>query len=309
MIVQWSNRYCMGVQEFDSDHKQLFQIADKIIQTVNQHINDSKMRIFMLREGIKYLKDYFDVHAVREEAYMRKIAYDGYFQHKRLHDEFQDIQLVKYDTILQNGRCTKDEILEFVGSGIGWLLEHITTADMAIVGKGQLSRPQADRIDRETLLEEINGLFASTLNLEVNARIQTTEYSGEPFGEAVYQQLTYTRGAQQITVLAGIEKKFLMHVARMIYGSEINEADALILSTFEIFGANFWRTLAGRFVSDGAGLQYKENHFLTQKQLEQKFIQRQPLISVLFASDQGSFFVASDDELLWKTRQQYAMAR
>ncbi|MDR3767646.1 MAG: hemerythrin family protein [Butyricicoccus sp.] len=309
MIVQWSDRYCMGVSEFDNDHKQLFQIAGKIIQTVNQHIHDSKMRVFMLREGIKYLKDYFDVHAVREEAYMRKIAYDGYFQHKRLHDEFRDIQLVKYDTILQHGQCTKDEILEFVGSGIGWLLEHVTTADMAIVGKGQLSRPQADHVNRETLTDEINGLFVSTLNLQVNAQIETTEYSGEPFGDAVYQQLTYTRGAQQITVMAGIEKRFLMRVARMIYGDEMSEADALILSTFEIFGANFWRTLASRFVSDNAGLKYKENHFLTQKQLEQKFIQRQPLISILFSSDQGGFFVASDDELLWKTGQQYAMAR
>ena len=35
-----------------------------------------------------------------------------------------------------------EEILEFIGTGIGWLLEHITTADMAIVGKGVSTEPK-----------------------------------------------------------------------------------------------------------------------------------------------------------------------
>lgn len=300
MIIPWSDRYSMGVEEIDNDHKQLFQIAGKLIQTVNQNIDDSSMRFSLLREGMAYLKDYFDVHAVREEAYMRQIAFEGYFQHKRLHDEFRDIQLVKYQTILQQGQCTKDEILEFVGGGIGWLFEHVTTADMAIVGKGQLSQPQADRIDHETLQNEINGLFSSTLGLNIRARVQSDDYHGEPFGEAVYQQLTYTRGAEQVTVMAGIEKRFLLQVVRRIYGAEINEADALILSTFEIFGANFWRTLAGRFISDSTGMKYQESHFLTQQQLAQQFTKHRPTLSVLFSSDQGSFFVSSDDKQIFK---------
>ena len=183
MIIPWSDRYSMGVEEIDNDHKQLFQIAGKLIQTVNQNIDDSSMRFSLLREGMAYLKDYFDVHAVREEAYMRQIAFEGYFQHKRLHDEFRDIQLVKYQTILQQGQCTKDEILEFVGGGIGWLFE---------------------------------------------------------------------------------------------------------------------RTLAGRFISDSTGMKYQESHFLTQQQLAQQFTKHRPTLSVLFSSDQGSFFVSSDDKQIFK---------
>lgn len=44
MIIPWSDRYSMGVEEIDNDHKQLFQIAGKLIQTVNQNIDDSSMR-------------------------------------------------------------------------------------------------------------------------------------------------------------------------------------------------------------------------------------------------------------------------
>lgn len=100
--------------------------------------------------------------------------------------------------------------------------------------------------------------------------------------------------------MAGIEKRFLLQVVRRIYGAEINEADALILSTFEIFGANFWRTLAGRFISDSTGMKYQESHFLTQQQLAQQFTKHRPTLSVLFSSDQGSFFVSSDDKQIFK---------
>ena len=42
---------------------------------------------------------------------------------------------------MKRGECSKEEIQDFVGSGIGWLLEHIATADMAIIGKGILAAP------------------------------------------------------------------------------------------------------------------------------------------------------------------------
>lgn len=298
-MIQWNDYYMMGIEDFDNDHKQLFQIAGRIIAMVNRSMDDSNTRLHILREGIKYLRSYFDNHALREEAYMRKIGYADYAAHKHLHDEFQQRQLVKYEKILENDNCTKENILDFVGSGIGWLLEHITTADMAIVGKGFLMKPKVHTINPQTLETEINHLFVSTLNMDVHARIIQDNYQGESFGQGVYQTLTYRRGENTISVMAGIEKKFLLSVANMVYGDEIDQADALIISTFEIFSANFWRTLAARFTFHDNTLEFKENHFMTQKQLQQCF-EKEQAISVLFESDKGRFFLASDDEFLKK---------
>lgn len=42
----------------------------------------------------------------------------------------------RFEEIIERGNCSRDEVFDFVGVGIGWLLEHISTADMAIVGQG-----------------------------------------------------------------------------------------------------------------------------------------------------------------------------
>lgn len=102
--------------------------------------------MFVLREGLKYLRGYFADHAVREEAYMRQNGYPGYAVHKRQHDEFQSVNLMKYEAILARGSRSREEVLDFVGLGIGWLVEHISTADLAIVGKGVLTAPKQESL-------------------------------------------------------------------------------------------------------------------------------------------------------------------
>lgn len=297
MKLQWKEHYTMGVEAIDKDHKQLFQIAEKIINTVEDTKGmDERTRLFVVREGVKYLKNYFLEHAVREETYMRQIGYKDYAAHKRLHDEFQYVQLARFEEIIDRGVCTKTEVYDFVGVGIGWLLEHISTADMAIVGKGVLCLPRVTELNKEVLEQEINRLFTATLNMDVRAEIINENYAGEAFGNAMYQKYTYRKGGQLLTVVSGIEKTFLLSVAKMVYGDNIPEADALILSTLEVFGANFWRTLGERLIKTDQEVEYRENHFLTPNQLQEYFISRQPPVSVLFNSNQGKFFISSEDE-------------
>lgn len=298
MKLQWNEHYTMGVEAIDKDHKQLFQIAGKIINTVEDTKGmDERTRLFVVREGVKYLKNYFLEHAAREEAYMREIKYRDYAVHKRLHDEFQYVELARFEEIIDRGVCSKTEVYDFVGVGIGWLLEHISTADMAIVGKGVLCQPKAETLNNKVLEQEINRLFTATLNLDVGAKIINYHYAGEPFGNAVYQRYTYRKGNKPLTVISGIEKTFLLSVANMVYGDSLPEADALILSTLEVFGANFWRTLGERLIkTTDQEAEYRENHFLTPSQLQDYFTARQPAVSVLFDSNQGKFFISSEDE-------------
>lgn len=293
----------MGLKDIDIDHKRLFKIAGKIIDTVedSESTND-RTRLFVVREGVKYLKNYFAEHAVREEVYMRQIGYRDYLTHKRLHDEFQIVQLAKFEEVIARGNCTKKEVLDFVGIGIGWLLEHIATADMAIVGKGVLCQPKAGTLNTGVLEHEINMLLASTLNLELNVKIINSNYGGEYFGEAVYRKSIYCQNDQQITVVSGIEKKFLIRMAKMVYGEEVAEEDALILSTLEIFGATLWRTLGERLIKEKRNTEYQESHFLSQKQVQEMYQARLPVISILFESEEGKFFVSSGDRS-WLARQ------
>lgn len=76
----------------------------------------------------------------------------------------------------------------------------------------------------------------------------------------------------------------------------MEDSDALLLSMFEIFGANFWRTLGERLIKQEGNVEYQEGHFLSRKQVEEVFTKKLPVVSVLFDSNRGKFFVCSDDE-------------
>lgn len=107
MKVSWSEHYTMGIPEIDEDHKHLFRIAEKLVNTVEspQGMNEWS-RMFVVREGVKYLKNYFLEHAAREEEYMRRIGYADYVTHKRLHDEFQYVQMARFEEIIERGNCS-----------------------------------------------------------------------------------------------------------------------------------------------------------------------------------------------------------
>lgn len=78
-------------------------------------------------------------HAKSEEIYMREIGYAGYEFHKMLHDEFYNMLLKKKADIVKRNECSKKEIAELDGDGIGWLLEHIITEDMGNCRERNLS--------------------------------------------------------------------------------------------------------------------------------------------------------------------------
>ncbi len=154
-MITWSDNYIMGIKQFDYEHKQLFHLAEQILSKMRiSNRNHPDTHMFVIREAVTYINSYFERHAKEEEAYMRSIGYEGYALHKMLHDDFQNGQLVKYRQIIESGQCRESDVWDFIGSGVGWLLEHIATADMAIVGKGILAQPPQPRMDHTALDRE-----------------------------------------------------------------------------------------------------------------------------------------------------------
>ena len=103
-MLTWSDNYIMGIDQFDQEHQQLFRLAEQVIQRMRERSDEANMRMFVIREAVTYINSYFDRHAQAEEAYMRRIGYDGYGMHKKLHDDFHSIQMVKYQKIIENGQ-------------------------------------------------------------------------------------------------------------------------------------------------------------------------------------------------------------
>ena len=239
-MIKWSKNYLMGIDKLDEEHKELFRISDQIYNKVMERGDDAKYRLFLMNEALEYMLRYFKRHAKVEEIYMREIGYAAYEFHKMLHDEFYNMLLKKKADIVKRNECSKKEIAELVGDGIGWLLEHIITEDMAIVGKGISAISSYNSDFEEQLKNVINTNLISFLNVAANVKIINRNYQGEDFGKVICQKMVYNLGSRQIVVISGIEKTFLIRVAEMIYGIDIEDEMDLVLYSMQTFGANFW---------------------------------------------------------------------
>lgn len=297
-MIVWNDSYLMGIESFDHDHRQMFKIAGQIMRMVENRGDNPWVRMFAIREGVTYIASYFQQHVEREEAYMRQIGYPGYEMHKQLHDDFYKRQVERFRGVVESGQCSKEDLDEFIGSCVGWLLEHIVTADMAIVGKGVHSAPKLQVIDRQSIEREINTQLTAILNIEVNAKIVDAAYAGDYFGKSVCQKFVYGRegGAPTTTVISGVENAFLLDVAKMIYGPGVEDEIGLVMSTLEAFGENFWRSLSARLVgqSTDAKVNVLENEFLLSRRLPEEIEKLKPTLSLLFHSDKGKFFVSTN---------------
>ena len=296
-MIKWSKNYLMGIDKLDEEHKELFRISDQIYNKVMERGDDTKYRLFLMKETLEYMLRYFKRHAKSEEIYMREIGYAGYEFHKMLHDEFYNMLLKKKADIVKRNECSKKEIAELVGDGIGWLLEHITTEDMAIVGKGISAISSYNSDFEEQLKNVINTNLISFLNVAANVKIINRNYQGENFGKVICQKMVYNLGSRQIVVISGIEKTFLIRVAEMIYGIDIEDEMDLVLYSMQTFGANFWRSIGQYFVGNHDLLSLSSNSFIIARSIPEELDMLKPEKSLLFDSDRGKFFIASNGKM------------
>ena len=296
-MIKWSKNYLMGIDKLDEEHKELFRISDQIYNKVMERGDDAKYRLFLMNETLEYMLRYFKRHAKSEEIYMREIGYAGYEFHKMLHDELYNMLLKKKADIVKRNECSKKEIAELVGDGIGWLLEHIITEDMAIVGKGISAISSYNSDFEEQLKNVINTNLISFLNVAANVKIINRNYQGENFGKVICQKMVYNLGSRQIVVISGIEKTFLIRVAEMIYGTDIEDEMDLVLYSMQTFGANFWRSIGQYFVGNHDLLSLSSNSFIIARSIPEELDMLKPEKSLLFDSDMGKFFIASNGKM------------
>lgn len=296
-LIKWSKNYLMGIDKLDEEHKELFRISDQIYNKVMERGDDAKYRLFLMNETLEYMLRYFKRHAKSEEIYMREIGYAGYEFHKMLHDELYNMLLKKKADIVKRNECSKKEIAELVGDGIGWLLEHIITEDMAIVGKGVSAISSYNSDFEEQLKNVINTNLISFLNVTANVKIINRNYQGEDFGKVICQKMVYNLGSRQIVVISGIEKTFLIRVAEMIYGTDIEDEMDLVLYSMQTFGANFWRSIGQYFVGNHDLLSLSSNSFIIARSIPEELDMLKPEKSLLFDSDMGKFFIATNGKM------------
>lgn len=280
----WQERYNIGVDFIDKEHKKLFSILNKLLTAAKE---GGKSR-WACQEGIKYFKDHAMKHFSEEEAYMASIHYVGYDMHRRLHDNFRKRMLPALEKELKQTGYSGDAVNHFLGVCSGWLIAHTLTEDHAIVGKraskweGLLSENE-QTVMEHTILQLLEDLF------QLEARIISECYGGERFGKGIYYRLNYeNKDGQRWEIMLVFEEKLILNTIGSMMETESNTVDALMMNATRFTAQQFVNRVSKQFPSAELS-EMKEENLLTYDQFQRVFERQQPQFSLLFDTGKGYF--------------------
>lgn len=123
--MKWKESYKIGVEEIDSQHKHLFDLANAAEELLL--LPDHMDKYDDILHMINALKDYVVYHFHAEEALLLKIHYPKFFTHQIAHQDFI-AQLHSFDVQDIDTDQTK-KLLELTTLITQWLLGHVLGED------------------------------------------------------------------------------------------------------------------------------------------------------------------------------------
>ncbi len=112
-----------GIADVDQDHRNLFEIGNKIISPKFIDAGEKTME-----ETLSFLDDYVIYHFAAEEYAMYNTGYPGLEKHTLRHKEFREL-VSDYLSKASKEGISKEFILKLSFAVENWLLEHIRVAD------------------------------------------------------------------------------------------------------------------------------------------------------------------------------------
>ena len=116
-------RYQIDVPQIDREHQKLFQLADKIYDSLAA---DVIVPMQDIRTALGELIDSTRIHFANEEALMAATGYPGLQDHKRLHAELIGTISALATNEVAEERLTPVDLYQFLCS---WLGDHIQAHD------------------------------------------------------------------------------------------------------------------------------------------------------------------------------------
>jgi hemerythrin len=120
-LIDWNDRYSVGVRSLDAQHRQLIDILNQLHQAMST-ANSQQVLPALMRQ----LSQYATAHLQAEERMLRAQGYPGFAQHKAQHDSY--IAKVK-DFQEQLSKNPTGASIGLMGFLREWWTSHILTVD------------------------------------------------------------------------------------------------------------------------------------------------------------------------------------
>ncbi|MDR1100702.1 MAG: bacteriohemerythrin [Treponema sp.] len=121
--VEWDDRYTVGVQMIDEQHKELFNMINNFYPGCLKEDEKANIHFKLMVYGfINYSK----YHFATEEQFLERLKYPDSLAHKRQHDEFIRVLLERMDKIELGQPVSFKHFTRYIRD---WLVTHITLID------------------------------------------------------------------------------------------------------------------------------------------------------------------------------------
>ena len=113
----WQNSYQLGHQKVDEQHQQLFDLANQLVESTNQHaLAENAMRLY------RHVREHFKA----EEAFMKERDYPNYESHVATHNLMLN-KLVDVSDKINRHEWQQQDVLKFMKEWITHILHEDST--------------------------------------------------------------------------------------------------------------------------------------------------------------------------------------
>ena len=121
VIVTWDNKLATGIELIDSQHKELFDLTNKLYQACLSGNDDA-----VFKEAMSSMVNYVHFHFSAEQVLLERIHYPAYAEHKKQHDTLvRDI----LNSVKDYNEGKNFVANHFVRTLKDWILSHIAITD------------------------------------------------------------------------------------------------------------------------------------------------------------------------------------
>ena len=126
MGIKWRESLSIGLEEIDSQHKELLQRFDVLLTACEEGKG-----IQELKKTLDFLDEYVLLHFNDEEVLQRLHAYPDYAEHRKEHETFISRIMRLREEIDKDG-VALHHLIETNDLMFKWLISHISKADKAL---------------------------------------------------------------------------------------------------------------------------------------------------------------------------------
>jgi len=283
--LTWEERYNIGIEIIDREHRKLFSILNKLFRFGH---TEEKSR-FACQEAIKYFKEHAVQHFADEEAYMASIHYPGLGPHRRIHKDFRERMLPALESELELTHFSHTAIQHFLCVCAGWLIGHTLIEDHMIVS-GEPVRHWENLLpqDEQAVMgQTIAGLLHSMFRLD--SQLISSCYSGEKFGDEICCRLIYRgRDKKRMEFFLLFEEQLIGNTIGNVIDKKSETTDIMLCNIAKYAARQLVERVKRHFPSLEQFVLISE-HVLSYEQFYKMYERLSPRFSLLFDTGQGYF--------------------